>query len=886
MRTFWSKLAVQLGKRAGLVSVIGLLVTGLLGFGITKLQFATGQDSYLNKSDQVAKDNVAYQKLFGGQIMIVLFTMDEGAAGGDKVPVTGLATPENQFVIQQAKAEIEKNPHVEAVLTPLDTLEYSANLLSRTPDDPTDAKAFNPLQSIANTALTDAQNAEEPGSAGAKAREEDFGKTAERLLPFLDSTADQRTLDNPDWVDILLLDNEGNIRKPLRSSFFDKDHAQMIVRLTGNADIEDEGAGAIAVKDAWTPHTVKQGDKLPDGTTCETDGGCKLGEITGGETLVTGAPLLLKDINDYLRGGILSLGAIAVAIMMVILLVFFQVRWRLLPLAVVLIGVIWAFGTAGWVGIPLSIVTIAGLPVMLGVGIDYAIQMHARIEEEVIIDRAEHPIQETARQLGPALLVVTFDAIFAFAALRFAKVPMIREFALLLCIGVALICFCSIIWPLAILGIREYKSPTKGRDFREGYLGRLTVWLGDLPTWSAIPIMLLSLLIFVGGIAVEGKLTLQTDPIQWVNQQSQNRLDVAKLEEETGASSELGIFVTGDSQEDLFSDETMDWLDGFTDDALERYQDKLLVASSVATPLSDLVYLDGASNSTPTGALVKASYEAAPDSVKAFTVASGDDPAFNILFITKPGDLNERAEMVNDMRDRFAEAGKGGAKPPAGISATPSGLAVVGVGLLENLESNRVQLTYLSIFFVFAFLTIRLRSVVRSLLSLVPVLIAVGLASLVAFVFSLKLSPMTAVGGPLVIAVCTEFTSLIILRFLEERERGFSPRAAAEITAARTGRAFIVSGMTAVVGVAVIATSSLPLLRDFGIIVAMNVVVALLSALVLLPPIIIWAEERGWVSRGMIDPDKLGNKSRDEATATPNLTDAFPDEDAPEIAPA
>lgn len=887
MRKFWSNLAVQLGKRAGLVSVIGLLVTGLLGFGITKLQFATGQDSYLNKSDQVAKDNVAYQNLFGGQIMIVLFTMDEGAAGGDKVPVTGLATPENQFVIEQAKAEIEKNPHVEAVLTPLDTLDYSANLLSRTPDDPTNTETFNPLGSIANTALTDAQNAEEPGSAGAKAREEDFGKTAARLAPFLDSTADQRTLDNPDWVDILLLDNEGDIRKPLRSSFFDKDHAQMIVRLKGNADIEAEGAGAIAVKDAWTPHTVKEGDKLPDGTTCETDGGCKLGEITGGTTLVTGAPLLLKDINDYLRGGILSLGAIAVAIMMVILLVFFQVRWRLLPLAVVLIGVIWAFGTAGWVGIPLSIVTIAGLPVMLGVGIDYAIQMHARIEEEVIIDRAEHPIQETARQLGPALLVVTFDAIFAFAALNFAKVPMIREFALLLCIGVALICFCSIIWPLAILGIREFKSPTKGRDFREGYLGRLTVWLGDLPTWSAIPIMFLSLLIFVGGIAVEGKLTLQTDPIQWVNQKSQNRLDVAKLEEETGASSELGIFVTGDSKQDLFSDETMTWLDDFTDDALDRYQDKLLVASSVATPLSDLVYLDGASNNTPSGALTEASYEAAPDSVKAFTVASGDQPAFNILFITKPGDLNERAEMVNDMRDRFAESGKDGAKPPAGIAATPSGLAVVGVGLLENLESNRVQLTYLSIAFVFLFLTVRLRSIVRSLLSLVPVLIAVGLASLVAFAFSLKLSPMTAVGGPLVIAVCTEFTSLIILRFLEERERGFSPRAAAEITAARTGRAFIVSGMTAVVGVAVIATSSLPLLRDFGIIVAMNVVVALLSALVLLPPIIIWAEERGWVSKGMIPPEKLGDKSRDEATATPNLTDAFPDEDAgPEVAPA
>ncbi len=107
--------------------------------------------------------------------------------------------------------------------------------------------------------------------------------------------------------------------------------------------------------------------------------------------------------------------------------------------------------------------------------------MHARVEEEVVIDRAEHPIQETARNLGPALLVVTFDAIFAFAALRFAKVPMIREFGLLLAVGIAAICLCSIIVPLAVLGIREYKSPTKGRDFREGPLGRLVVWLGALP---------------------------------------------------------------------------------------------------------------------------------------------------------------------------------------------------------------------------------------------------------------------------------------------------------------------------------------------------------------------------------------------------------------------
>jgi uncharacterized protein len=57
-------------------------------------------------------------------------------------------------------------------------------------------------------------------------------------------------------------------------------------------------------------------------------------------------------------------------------------------------------------------------------------------------------------------------------------------------------------------------------------------------------------------------------------------------------------------------------------------------------------------------------------------------------------------------------------------------------------------------------------------------------------------------------------------------------------------------------GVAVIAFSSLPLLRDFGMIVAMNVAVALLSALVFLPPMLVWAEERGWVTRGMRPPPR------------------------------
>jgi uncharacterized protein len=486
--------------------------------------------------------------------------------------------------------------------------------------------------------------------------------------------------------------------------------------------------------------------------------------------------------------------------------------------------------------------------VMLGVGIDYAIQMHARVEEEVVIARASHPIQETSRKLGPALLVVTFDAIFAFAALRFAQVPMIRHFGLLLAVGIAAICLCSIIMPLSILGIREYRSPTKGRDFRQGAMGRLVVWMGSLPSRTAGPVLaVVAVVIFVGGIAVESDLELQTDPEEWVNQDSDVIRKIDTLKAETGTSSELGIFVESD---DLFDDPTAEWVQTFANDELSQRPDDLITGSSIVTTIGWVLQIPGTTDLAPTGDDVRRAYEVAPRDVQR-SLVNEDAGAFNLVFRTGPGSLEERAVYTNEIRDQLA----GDEAPPEGVRATPSGLAVVGVGLLENLEANRILLTYLSIAFVGIFLAFRLRSLVRSVLSLVPVLIAVGMASLAAWALGLKLSPMTAVGGPLVVAACTEFTSLILLRYLEERRRGYPPREAVDVAASRTGRAFIVSACTAIAGVAVIAFSSLPLLRDFGIIVALNVAVALLSALVILPPLLVWADRRGWASRGMVDVD-------------------------------
>jgi hypothetical protein len=117
-------------------------------------------------------------------------------------------------------------------------------------------------------------------------------------------------------------------------------------------------------------------------------------------------------------------------------------------------------------------------------------------------------------------------------------------------------------------------------------------------------------------------------------------------------------------------------------------------------------------------------------------------------------------------------------------------------------------------------------------------------------VLNITLSPLSTVGGPLVVATCAEFSVLLIARYAEERERGLDPELSTHMAAKHTGRAFFTSALTTLGGFAVLMFSSLPLLADFGMVVTINIAVALLSALVVVPPLVKEADRRGLLAMG------------------------------------
>jgi predicted RND superfamily exporter protein len=829
MERFWRTIAVTLGKRWATVAVICGAITVLLGFGAARLEFATGQDSYLNQDSQIAIDNREFQSYFGGETVILLFT-----ANDPNTDVSKLFEGQNLTTLTEITSDLEKIAEAQAVITPLTSMIFSDDLV-------TGAGANSLLRAPARD------------KAGEAVRDADVTVSLARrdTIPKAD-----RVIGNPTWNELLIFandnfsvvndvpvappDNDRVIRLSLASTFPNPQTAVGGVVLRGNASLDEQSAGTEQVL-----------DRLKDVT------------FEGFDLTVTGSPVYLKEINDYLKGGMVRLGIAAIAVMAVVLSLIFRVRWRLLPLAAVLLGVIWSFSLLGLIGIDLSLVTIAGLPILIGLGIDFAIQVHNRIEEEVLLDNDEHPIGETLANLAPPLLVATLTGVVAFLALRLSKVPMIRDFGVLLAIGIFVLVVTGIVVPASLLGIREYVDRSKGPR-EDNWIERLVVGLGSLPTKVAPILAVAGVGLFVGGILIEGRTRIESDPIRWIDQGSEVVSDINKLEDETGFSSTLGILVQANN---VFDQQVIDLVNDFTIAAEQR--EEVVSTSSLVGTMTKILTVDGATVIPPSEQDV---YEAAtvmPPAIAGALVRyedpagtpgdnSDDVPtAAQVNLRLAAASLDERAVLVESLREDLQARIDALDIPdgsilltelPAGqppVRAVPAGLATVGIGLLENLESNRAALTYLALSLAGLYLVIRTRSLGRALLALVPVFLAIGVGALVVGVLGITLSPLTTVSGPLVVASVAEFSVLIMGRHIEERQAGLNPHDAVHTAARRTGRAFFTSALTIIGGFAVLISSSLPLLRDFGLIVTLNVTIALLAALVLMPPMLVWADERG-----------------------------------------
>lgn len=153
---------------------------------------------------------------------------------------------------------------------------------------------------------------------------------------------------------------------------------------------------------------------------------------------VTGENIVSAQINELTSEANQILGPLLFVIIVVILFIFFRrPSYVFLPMVTLVVSAIWLLGTMVILGIAFNVMAVALVPLILGIGVDYAVHLfhnyRAEIEKGKTFGEA---IKRSVTDIGAAIFLAWLTTFIAFMSFLSSNVPPIRDFGILLALGV------------------------------------------------------------------------------------------------------------------------------------------------------------------------------------------------------------------------------------------------------------------------------------------------------------------------------------------------------------------------------------------------------------------------------------------------------------------
>lgn len=644
------------------------------------------------------------------------------------------------------------------------------------------------------------------------------------------------SIDNEQFVATVVFDlsrARGTPKARLSYLFPNSHSAQIVIRLKPDLSAA-ERRRAIDLIEAAVAETT------PRKTCAENGKPAPCFELKGGHYVVSGAPVVVDGVAAALKDALLILLGVALVVMALTLLLVFRSRLRLLPLALALASAAIVFGLLALVGGKLTMASIAVLPILIGLAVDYAIQFQARFDEaEESGLSGPEAARAAASSGGPTIAIACLATAAGFLALLISPTPMIRSFGLMLVVGVLVAFILALTAGFAALALRgafvTYKATKAPRFERVLALG----------VEKPMAVLGVGVVLAVAGWALGTQVETVSDVRELAPQSIKAVHDLNELQETTGVSGELDVSIEAP---DLTDPATIEWMAGFKRRVLEENgftgKDASCLDAEICPgpALSDFLIRG---NEQPTQARIKATLAALTP--YALRQVAPLDPKTGevghkalISFGIRAQSLDDQQALIDRVRGEIGAPGEPGGPPP-GVRVSLAGLPVIAAAAATDLDSSRYLLTVAGLLLVALVLLLAYRSLSRALVPLAPTVLATGWASLVLWITGIPLNPMSAALGALTIAIATEFGVILTARF---HEQGGGVEAALRGAYARTGAAVLASGLTAIAGFAVLIVSEIQMLRDFGIVTVVDLAAALLGVMVVLPAVLVWSEGR------------------------------------------
>jgi predicted RND superfamily exporter protein len=541
---------------------------------------------------------------------------------------------------------------------------------------------------------------------------------------------------------------------------------------------------------------------------------------------LVGAPVLINDFFDKIEEDAWTLTTFSVGTMgLVILLLFRNLRWVILPLLVVFAGWVWLRAGSYLLGLQLGFTASLTTALISVIGIATTIHIAVRFREELEegFDRQEALIHAFAKVM-PAVFWTCLTTAIGFGSLMISRVAPVRDFGIVMAavsmlVGLA----CLMILPAGILVGRASSVPQAAPG--EETLSRGLEDVEQLVTrysWASTALAVLT--IVVAGVGLLW-LKPETDFTKNFRQGSPVLAGYQFAEDRLGGAGLLGL--SFDAPEKL----TREFLD-----QVRSLEDRLRELPGVTKVIGLTDFLDFAKGKSGSPLMM-------------------DNLVLSMIQKQMPGEIGQvwntaehklriilrvQEQLASDKKEELIASIDRLGKELFGDSAHPSGLYVLLVYLMDSLLSDQWSSFLISscgaiLSLALAFGSLRL-GIAAFIPNLIPIVTVVGFMGWV----GLRVNAATAMIQSISMGLAVDFSIHYIYRLISEVRAGHDFSTSLLRTHRSTGKAMVFASLALMLGFGVLVFSNFLPTMQFGLLVSLAMVGGLVGNLVLLPILLEW----------------------------------------------
>ncbi|MFB6270784.1 MAG: RND family transporter [Halobacterium sp.] len=554
-----------------------------------------------------------------------------------------------------------------------------------------------------------------------------------------------------------------------------------------------------------------------------------------------------------------------------------------LGLAGVVTVLVWTFGLLGWLGVDFNQVMVAVPVLLIALSVDYALHVVMRYREhrQETDEGPRAAMTDALSGVGVALALVTLTTAIGFLANLTSPVPDLREFGLVVALGIGctLLVF-GVLLPAvkteleALLedrGVEREQSPFgSGTRFRR-------VLQAGVGVARRAPVAVLVVVVVTSAAGAYGATTVDTaydeelfladDPPAWTDDLPEPLAPGDYFLKENRAYV-YSTFQSPDKQVEILVQG-----DVTRPDALERVAAAVGEAGdasvtfvrgdqpAVASPLSamervaarnesfnaTLAAADTDGDGVPDGdlhAVYDEFYAAAPSLADRYVHRSGGEYEALRVRVSVVGTADH--SLIHDqMRDAAAAA----QTDDGSLTATATGQPIVAKEISTGLASTVAEGLAVTLVAVLALLAAVFRwredSATLGAVTLAPVAFTVAWLFGTMAVLGIQFTLVTALVGSVAVGLGVDYSIHVSERFAHERGDGQPVGAVLERTVVGTGGALLASAVTTAAGFGVLTFSLLPGLAQFGLILAVGIAYSFVASVLVLPSLLVLWERHG-----------------------------------------